>query len=258
VGSLQNKKAELKLALEGQFGPHFRFLLGELLEDLSHCERKVSHLEERIRAALAPHGDVVARLCTIPTVEEVTAWTILAEIGWDMSAFPSAQALAKLGGAMSWQRRKRGQEAKRTGAEGESLPAEDAGPECVGGGAQQGLLSDLAVSADRPPARDEAGGDYHDRLHPVRTARRLIHRLKNLGYEVELEQLGISREQLAELDPRGRPLGSKTREPRRRRSGQPPPADSKTCPKCANWGIPCIHARNQIPKPLHSAPQHNQ
>lgn len=289
VGSLQNKKEELKLALEGQFGPHFRFLLGELLEDLSHCERKVSHLEERIRAALAPHGDVVARLCTIPTVEEVTAWTILAEIGWDMSAFPSAHALASWAGLCPGNEESAGKRRSGRVRKGnrylrrtlvQNAWAVSHSKDCfltslfqriahrrgmkraAMAVAHRILIIAFYIIRDGVVYR-ELGGDYHDRLHPVRTARRLIHRLKSLGYKVDMAQLGISQEQLSELDPRGRPLGSKTKghttmERRRSASRKPQPADAKICPKCANWGIPCIHARNQLPKLSDSAPQHHQ
>lgn len=289
VGSLRNKKEELKDALEGQYHPHFRFLLGELLEDLSHCERKVSRLEERIRAALAPHGDLVGRLCTIPAVEEVTAWTILAEIGWDMNAFASAHALASWAGLCpgneesagkrrSGRVRKGNRYLRRTLVQNawavshsrdcfltslfQRIAHRRGMKRAAMAVAHRILIIAFHIIRDGVVYR-ELGGDYHDRLHPVRTARRLVHRLKNLGYEVDLAQLGISQERLAELDPRGRPLGSKTKDltgerPRRRGSGQAPPADPKTCPKCANWGIPCIHVRNQMARGCNPDPQHHQ
>lgn len=289
VGSLRNKKEELKDALEGQYHPHFRFLLGELLEDLSHCERKVSRLEERIRAALAPHGDLVGRLCTIPAVEEVTAWTILAEIGWDMNAFASAHALASWAGLCPGNEESAGKRRSGRVRKGnrylrrtlvQNAWAVSHSRDCFLSSlfqriahrrgmkraamavAHRILIIAFHIIRDGVVYR-ELGGDYHDRLHPVRTARRLVHRLKNLGYEVDLAQLGISQERLAELDPRGRPLGSKTKDltgerPRRRGSGQAPPADPKTCPKCANWGIPCIHARNQMARACNPDPQHHQ
>jgi transposase len=283
VGSLQNKKEELKRALEGQFDPHFRFLLGELLEDLSHSERKVSHLEERIRAALAPHGDVVARLCTIPTVEEVTAWTILAEIGLDMSAFASGEALASWAGLCPGNEESAGKRRSGRVRKGnrylrrtliQNAWAVSHSKDCfltslflriarrrgmkraAMAVAHRILIIAFHILRDQVVYR-ELGGSYHDRLHPVRTARRLIHRLNSLGYKVDLAQLGISQEILAALDPRGRPLGSKKGRGSSS-AAQSSPADPNTCSKCAKWGIPCIHARNRIHRHSNSAPQHNQ
>lgn len=295
VGSLQNKRDQLKLALDGQYSSHLRFLLEELLEDLHHAERKVSNLEDRIRALLAPHGEVIARLCTIPTVEEVTAWTIIAEVGLDMSAFPSADALASWAGLCpgieesagkrrSGRVRKGNRYLRRTLIQ--NAWAVSHSKDCfltslfLRIAHRRGMKRAAIAVAHRiliiafHIIRDgvvyqELGGSYHDHLHPVRTARRLIHRLNSLGYRVELTQLGIDPDRLAALDPRGRPLGSKDKRPRgtiadpstdhpktrSKKSHPPPAADRKTCRKCANWGIPCIHARNLILQTPNPAPQ---
>ena len=47
---------------------------------------------------LQPHMQVIERLCTIPGVERITAWTLIAELGLDMSVSPDAAHLASWAG----------------------------------------------------------------------------------------------------------------------------------------------------------------
>jgi transposase len=97
-GLLRNKIPELKLALEGRVNDHHRFLLNEMLDDLRHIESKMTKVETEIEARLRPFEDQVARLCTIPGVDRVTAWGLAAEMGLNMEQFPSAAHLASWAG----------------------------------------------------------------------------------------------------------------------------------------------------------------
>lgn len=85
----------------------------------------------------------------------------------------------------------------------------------------------------------EAGGNYFDRLHPDRSARRLMRRLQQIGFEVTLTR----------KQPPPTPSKSNRTKPERSPSApataKPPAADPKVCRKCARWGIPCIHLRNR-------------
>src|SRR5437870_105129 len=89
-GLLRNKIPELKLALEGRMTEHHRFLLRQLLDHLKFTESKMTEVEAEIERRLRPFEEQVTRLCTIPGVQRVTAWAILAEIGFRMEQFPSA------------------------------------------------------------------------------------------------------------------------------------------------------------------------
>jgi transposase len=75
-GLLRNKIPELQQALQGRVTAHHR------------------RIEQEIEERLAPFQSEVARLCTIPGVDRVTAWGLLAEIGLNMSQFSDAQHLA--------------------------------------------------------------------------------------------------------------------------------------------------------------------
>jgi transposase len=85
---------ELKLALEGRVTEHHRFLLQQLYDHLLFRESKRKQIEEEIERRMGSFRDEVVRLCTIPGVDRVTAWGLLAEIGLNLDQFPSAAHLA--------------------------------------------------------------------------------------------------------------------------------------------------------------------
>src|SRR6202171_561118 len=93
-GLLRNKIPELKLALEGHMTEHHRFLLRQLFEHLRFTESKLREIEQEIDKRMRPFEDKVTRLCTIPGVDRVTAWGMLAEMGMNMNQFPSSGHLA--------------------------------------------------------------------------------------------------------------------------------------------------------------------
>src|SRR3989442_1057293 len=97
-GALRQKRDRLAEALTGRFTPHHAALLGELLAHIEYLECAIARLSERVEAALRPYADHVARLQTIPGVGREAAETIIAEIGVDMSRFPSAAHLASWAG----------------------------------------------------------------------------------------------------------------------------------------------------------------
>ena len=97
-GLLRNKRELLKQALEGRITEHHRFMLRQRLEDLRHAEGKMAKIEAEIDRRMGPFGEAVTRLKTIPGVERVTAWGLLAEIGFDLKQFPTSAHLASWAG----------------------------------------------------------------------------------------------------------------------------------------------------------------
>jgi transposase len=97
-GRMRSKIAELEQALTGTVKANHRLLLTLHLEHIDDLNAKLERLEEEIDQLMCPfdQDDLVVRLDTIPGVDRKTAQVIIAELGADMSRFPSA------GHAASW------------------------------------------------------------------------------------------------------------------------------------------------------------
>jgi transposase len=93
-GRLRAKLPALRRALEGRVKPHHLALLGHLLAHLDFLEDSIAQVQEEIERCQAPFRQAVALLRTIPGVGEVVATALVAEIGTDVSRFPSAKHLA--------------------------------------------------------------------------------------------------------------------------------------------------------------------
>jgi len=102
-GKLKSKKAELRRALEGCLTQVQRWVLTELLTRVEELEAALTRVETRIGEEVAACPDpfvpeAVELLESIPGVGKRTAQTIVAEIGVEMSRFPSAKHLASWAG----------------------------------------------------------------------------------------------------------------------------------------------------------------
>ncbi len=95
---LRRKVDQLALALDGHLAEHQRLLLGLHIRRLSEIDRDLAEIEAAIKAAMRPFAAQQACLATIPGVDELTAASIIAEIGVDMSVFGTAQRLAAWAG----------------------------------------------------------------------------------------------------------------------------------------------------------------
>jgi len=91
---LQRKQDLLAQALHGTLGAHQRFLLGQLLSHIDFLEQRIAALDEEVKQRSRPFEAAIARLDQIPGVGIRAAEEILAEIGTDMSRFPSDRHLA--------------------------------------------------------------------------------------------------------------------------------------------------------------------
>lgn len=118
-GRLRAKLPALRKALTARFREHHAFLLERMLAHVEDLESDIAALSERIEAATAPFAAEVTLLCTIPGVGRRTAEVLVAEIGTDMTVFPSAGHLASWAGMCPGQREsagKRGSAKTRKGS----------------------------------------------------------------------------------------------------------------------------------------------
>jgi len=102
-------RQELRDALEGRITSHHRFLVGQHLRMIEELEATVTAFDARIEAVLAPFRDAAERLMSLPGISDVAAQVILAEIGTDMSSFPTVRPSAVVGRADAAARRECGQ-----------------------------------------------------------------------------------------------------------------------------------------------------
>jgi transposase len=95
---LRAKLPALREALEGRVEDTHRQLLRHLLDLIDFLHGQIDQLTAQIEQHLAPYEPLLARLLQIPGIGRIAATAILAEIGIDMSRFPSAKHLASWAG----------------------------------------------------------------------------------------------------------------------------------------------------------------
>jgi transposase len=97
-GRMRSKLPALREALRGQVLDHHRFQLKELLDQVTDLEDRIARLSGQIATVIAPSSSAVARLQTIPGVDLRAAEVIIAEVGTDMTRFPTAGHLCRWAG----------------------------------------------------------------------------------------------------------------------------------------------------------------
>ena len=217
-GLLRNKIPELRLALEGRMTEHHQFLLRQLFEHLRFTESKLREIEQEIDKHMRPFEDQVTRLCTIPGVDRVTAWGMLAEMGMNMNQFPSSGHLASwaclcpgnfesAGKRLSGKMRKGNVSLRRCLAQAawaismmknnylsalyRRIAARRGAKRAVMAVAHA-LLEIAYHMLKRKEDYRELGADHFDRIDVNRIRRSLVRRLERLGHKVTLEPLALT------------------------------------------------------------------
>ncbi len=97
-GRLREKLPQLARALTGRFGAHQRFLVAEHLAQLDFLNETIERLSGEVAERLRPFDAVLDQLDAIPGIGRWTAEVLLAELGTDMTRFPTAKHLASWAG----------------------------------------------------------------------------------------------------------------------------------------------------------------
>jgi len=217
-GRLREKREPLAKALEGRVQVHHRFVLTELLCQIDNLDETIARFDAQIEAYCAPYEEAVVLLDTIPGVARQTAEIMVAEIGTDMSRFPTADHLAAWAGVApgnheSAGKRRSGQTRKgnkplgvalnqaahaasRTkhtylSAQYRRLAGRRGKKKAIVAVAHSIVVIAYHLMQRNEPYR-ELGGDYFDKQRPDTTAKRLVKRLECLGYAVTLQQHPIT------------------------------------------------------------------
>ena len=93
---LAASRSELSDALHGRVREHHRFLIDQHVKTIEQLEQTITAFDARIEAALEPFRETIERLKEIPGLSETSVQILIAEIGTDMSQFPTA------GHLLSW------------------------------------------------------------------------------------------------------------------------------------------------------------
>jgi transposase len=97
-GLLRKKIPQLEQALAGAMDAHQRFLIRRHLEQIDGIDAAIAEVSVEIAERVRPLEPMIVRLDTIPGIGRYVAEALIAEIGIDMSRFPSAQHLASWAG----------------------------------------------------------------------------------------------------------------------------------------------------------------
>lgn len=232
---LRKKREQLRLVLRGQITEHHRYLLGELMEDLERVEQKRMRIEGELERRTQAHQALLQRLVTIPGVDWITAWTLLAELGTDMSVFPDADHAASWAGLVPGNHESAGKRINTRTRKGNRWlrralcqaawavahkkncyltahfyrrASRHGIKKAIVATAHQILIIAYHLMRDQG-VYQEKGGDFFDRLNPARTTKRLSQRLERLGYEVILKPRPDTALPAAKR-PRGRPRKAST------------------------------------------------
>jgi transposase len=210
-GRMRRKITALAEALDGTLDAHHRFLLGLQLGRIEAAEADLARLETRLREQLVPYAAAMRRLRRIPGVDWISAASIIAEIGTDMSAFHSARHLAAWAGVCPGNHQSAGKQRSGKPRKGNVhlkttlvtaamaaaktktgyLPEKHRrlrarrGEKC----AHLAIAHKLLIAAYhvlRGAEYQDPGAGWLDQLDRRRTARHLTRRLQSLGYDVQL------------------------------------------------------------------------
>jgi transposase len=98
VGTARRKHPDLVEALRGRVTHHHRALLRVHLDLIAALEAALQEVDAAVGKTLAPIREHAERLTTMPGVSDIVAHVIVAEIGVDMSRFPTAGHLVSWAG----------------------------------------------------------------------------------------------------------------------------------------------------------------
>jgi transposase len=213
---LRRKITELEEAFTGRFSEHHAFLLAKMLARVDAIQADIDDVDAQIEAYLAPFAPAAARLEQIPGISRVAARAIIAEIGVDMTRFPTSAHLASWAKFSPKAKESAGRK-KGTGATGHGNPylARTLGQVAVSTsrtptflgeryrriarrrGAKRAIVavgrSVLVVIwhllSDPQAQFQDLGRDFYEsRINPQRQARNHIAKLEALGYTVTVQR----------------------------------------------------------------------
>jgi transposase len=217
-GRLRAKREQLKEALEGRVTTHHSFLLTEHLSTLEYLDEAIARVSEAIAQRLTAAQEAIALLDTIPGVGQRAAEILIAEVGTDMSRFPSAKPLASWAGMcpgnaesggkrLSGKTRKGSRWVRQILIEVAQVASKTKNTYLAAQyrriAARRGkkralvavghtILTMVYILLTRKQPYQDLGTAYFDHREQHQVERRLVRRLERLGYHVSLQPVPLA------------------------------------------------------------------
>lgn len=216
-GSLRNKRISLEQALKGLVEEHQKMMLASLIRQIDFLDGEISRLDSEVEKRMRPFESEIKLLCEIPGIGHQIAETIIAEIGTDMSRFPSAAHLASWAKVCPGNNESAGK--RHHGRTGHANPWLSAALVQAGWAAVRNktnyfhsqfcrlsgrlgkkkaiiavvhsiLVTIYHMLHDHTDYKD-LGVDYFERTNQLRIIRKAVNRIEHLGYKVVLEPVEV-------------------------------------------------------------------
>jgi transposase len=213
IGQLRKKQAQLEMALDGRVREHHRRMLRLQLANWRFLDRLTEELDVEIDREIGPLREAEALVATVPGISKLTARSVVAEIGADMSQFPTAGDFSGWSGVCPgnnesagkhysgktrsgnpWLKRSLCQAAWAAShtrntyfsAQFRRLAAKR-GPKRAVVAVAHSMLIAIYVMLKQGKSYQELGADYFEKLHSEDFKRYLVRKLEGQGYKVTLQ-----------------------------------------------------------------------
>lgn len=213
-GKMKKKREQLTEALNGVFGPHQQKMLATQLRHYDYLKDEIAKLDQEIEARMLPFADPLARVDEVDGLGRVNSQEILAEIGVDMSRFPTDAHIASWVGVCPGNNESAGKRRSGKTRKGNSharatlvraaraasrtkhtylatlyhrIALRRGDKKAIVAVAHAILIALYHMLRDGTRYRD-LGPDHFDKLHEAVTVKRSVERLTALGYEVILKK----------------------------------------------------------------------
>lgn len=210
---LRGKIPVLQQAATGTLNEPHRFLIEQWLALWDELVLRIHKFEERIEEQMRPFVAAVETWTSLPGIDRITAWTIVAEMGPDMAQFPTAAHAASWAGLCPGQEESAGKRRSGRTRQGNvwlrrALTQAAWGASMKKGSYFKTFYHRLAARKGKKRAivavahalvttgyillwtgkkYTDLGEDYFDRLNRDRLTQRLVKRLEKLGHHVSLQ-----------------------------------------------------------------------
>lgn len=214
TGQLHADHPTLLEAVRGRIRPPHRFLLKLHVGQINALEQSIAEIDTEVGVLLDPFRTKAKRLMTIPGIRDVAAQVLVSEIGVDMSRFPTVGHLISWAGLCPRNDESAGKRRStrlRQGApwlKATLVQAAWSAARCKSGylpaqfrriksrrGPKKAIMAVAAsmLTAAYYMLRDDVdyrdlGSDYFDRTDRKKAASRLVKRLTDLGFNVEIKE----------------------------------------------------------------------